>query len=139
MEVTGPVVSAWAVLVAAVWHMVLGALWYGPFFGKAWMRLAGMEGESGNAVRALIVQFIAAFLFAWVMAHSIKAFEDAYGFAGVGAGISGAFWLWLGFVATFGLIGWNFEKQPFKLYLIHVCYYLIWMLGAGVILGLMPA
>lgn len=87
MEAAGPIVNGWAVLVAAVWHMVLGAVWYGPLFGTQWATLAKIDTKDGSgAARALIIQFIAALLFAWVMAHSIKAFEDAYGFAGVSAG-----------------------------------------------------
>jgi len=139
MEQAGPIVNAWAVLVAAAWSMVLGFLWYGPVIGKQWAKLAGIDtSDRSGALRAMVVQFVTAFLFVWVMAHSIKAFEDAYGYAGAGAGISGAFWLWLGFVATTLLIGWNFERAPFKLYLVNAGFYLVWMLGSGVILGLWP-
>jgi len=36
-----PEVSLLAALLATVLSFVLGALWYGPVFGKAWMRQWG--------------------------------------------------------------------------------------------------
>ncbi len=36
-----------AVLVAAIIEIVLGFLWYGPFFGKMWMKSIGVtEGKT---------------------------------------------------------------------------------------------
>lgn len=37
-----PQVSLLATLLATVLSFVLGGLWYGPLFGKTWMRLVGM-------------------------------------------------------------------------------------------------
>ena len=40
-----PAVSLVATLVATVLGFVLGALWYGPLFGKRWMAAVGMTAE----------------------------------------------------------------------------------------------
>ena len=40
-----PAVSLLATLVATVLGFVLGALWYGPLFGKRWMAAVGMTPE----------------------------------------------------------------------------------------------
>ncbi|MQB02439.1 MAG: DUF1761 family protein [Actinobacteria bacterium] len=37
-------ISWLGVVVATIVYMVLGALWYGPLFGKTWMRAMGWEG-----------------------------------------------------------------------------------------------
>ena len=34
-----------AVLVAAVANMILGSLWFGPIFGKMWVKASGMTRE----------------------------------------------------------------------------------------------
>ncbi len=36
-----------SVVVAALSGFVIGSLWYGPVFGKAWMALSGMTKEKG--------------------------------------------------------------------------------------------
>ena len=43
-------INYWAVLVAAVAYMILGAIWYSPIlFGSAWMRLIGKTKEQAMA------------------------------------------------------------------------------------------
>ncbi len=44
-----------AVVVASVLAMILGALWYGPLFGRAWMRVIGvaeMDDETRKKMQA---------------------------------------------------------------------------------------
>ena len=40
-----PAVSLTATLVATILGFVLGALWYGPIFGKPWMAAVGVSRE----------------------------------------------------------------------------------------------
>ncbi len=35
-------VNYWAVLTCGLVSMVVGSIWYGPIFGKLWMRLNGV-------------------------------------------------------------------------------------------------
>ncbi len=32
-----------AIIVGAVFSMILGAIWYGPIFGKKWMEIIGVQ------------------------------------------------------------------------------------------------
>lgn len=41
-------INWWAVVVATAVTMVLGTLWYGPFFGKKWMKLEGLTEDAVN-------------------------------------------------------------------------------------------
>ena len=43
-----PAVSLLATLVATILGFLLGALWYGPLFGKRWMALAGISREQAQ-------------------------------------------------------------------------------------------
>lgn len=57
-----------AVLIVAVFNMILGTLWYGPFFGKLWMRLIGKTREELQSSAGMYVfSFLAALAAAYVL------------------------------------------------------------------------
>lgn len=136
METTGPVVNIWAVLVAGALNMVIGFLWYGPLFGKAWAKMLGDVGEvtKNIMIRAFVIQFIGSILFAFVLANNLIAWRDAYNVTGAWAGAMGSFWQWLGLIATYGVISVIYERRPWKFYFINVGFYLVWMIVAGVLI-----
>lgn len=50
-----------AVLVAAIVHMVVGSLWYGPIFGNVWMKAVGKTRETlGNPIIPMITSMVMA-------------------------------------------------------------------------------
>lgn len=122
-----------AVVAAAILAFVLGGLWYGPLFGKAWMSASGVNpeaAEDGHAARVYIVSFVCALLGAWFFAMFLGqapalAFATAVGF---GTGL-----IWIG--GSFA-INYQFERKPTKLLMInggyHTCQYALY----GLILGL---
>ena len=44
-------VSIWVILISAVVNMGGGMLWYGPLFGKAWMKGMGFKEEDKEAMQ----------------------------------------------------------------------------------------
>ena len=136
-----------AVLLCGVASMILGFLWYGPLFGKAWMKEVGMTMPSKEEMKAMqnkmtksyVLMFIGALVMAYVLAHSIF-FANAYlGAGAVASGLQSGFWNWLGFVvpATMALVLW--EKRTWKWFGIAAGYYLVLMLVMGLILASWPA
>ena len=117
-----------AVLVAAIANMVVGALWYGPLFGKAWMQEMKItekdmkKAKEKGMASLMIINFIGTLITAYVLAHfvgylSLSTFMD---------GLQLAFWVWLGFFAAATLLGgvlW--EGKPWKLFGLNVAYYLV--------------
>ncbi|MDE2996067.1 MAG: DUF1761 domain-containing protein, partial [Bacteroidota bacterium] len=97
-----------AVLVASLFPMLIGSLWYGPLFGKRWMALVEKSEEelraSFNPVKSYAVTWVFALLMAFVMAHVIDTWSFRFGDLGVMGGIQTGFWIWIGFVLT---IGWQ--------------------------------
>ena len=99
--VLGITVNWWAILVAAVANIIVGYLWYGPFFGKKWKELSGMKSQKMSSVKmtpakSYLFGFIAALVMAYVLALFAQlAFADTF----VRGALVG-FWVWLGFVAT---------------------------------------
>ena len=134
-------INYWAVLVGAVSNMVIGAIWYGPLFGKPWAHMIGMtqadmeKAKSRGMGKNYAVMFIGSLLMSYTLAHALvfaSNFLDAYG---VSAGLMAGFWNWLGFIApvTVGVVLW--ENKPWKLWMINAGYYLVALCVMGVILA----
>jgi hypothetical protein len=132
-----------AIVACAVVAMVLGYLWYGPIFGKEWMRLMGMHGGSmggGKNMGMLYgIQFVGALLMAFVTAHALIFASAFLHESGTSAGLMTGFFNWLGFVAptTIGMVLW--EGKSWKLWAIVAGYWLLTLCTMGVILSLWPA
>lgn len=134
------VINYWAVLAAAVASFVVGMLWYGPLFGKQWMRMMGYTPESMKAMKlspgaAMGIMAVLALLMMYVLAHAI-VFGVAYtGIGGVAGGMMGAFYYWLGFAVPLTAGSFLWENKSWKLWAFNALYYLVSLLIAGAILG----
>ncbi len=133
-----------AVLACGVVSMIIGFLWYGPLFGKPWSELMGwgemtpekMAEMQKKARPAYAVQFLAALVMAFVLAHEL-IFASAYtDTSGISAGIAAGFWNWVGFIVpvTIGTVLW--DGKPWKLWIINAGYWLVLTLVFGIILAL---
>ena len=138
-----PEVNWLAVLVCGVASMVLGSLWYGPLFGKMWMEMTGFnnmdparrEEMKKGMVRSYSLAFIGALIMAYILSHVITYASNYNNVSGVSAGLSSAFWMWLGFIvpSSMGMVLW--EGKPWKYWFLNASYYLIQLLVFGLILG----
>lgn len=132
-----PVVNYASVLVAAIVMLVVGFVWYAkPVFGKKWAALSGlsMDGPKQGMMKGMIGMFIASLIASWVLAMSLKAWQVT----SVTEAFMGAFFLWLGFVATTHIGSVLFEKKPLALFAINAVHYLVGLALAGAVLVLMP-
>lgn len=111
-----------AVLLGAVLNMVLGTLWYGPLFGKLWLKQIGKKQEDiQSSPWIYVASFVAAFVAALVLALVIQAFGNTGFFEGLLTGVV----VWLGFVATVTLTFSIFEGPKLTVWLIFVLYQLV--------------
>lgn len=131
-----------AVFIAAVSSTVIGALWYGPLFGKIWIQLSGMTKESIEAAqkkgmaKSYLLMFIGSLFMAYVLAHAF-VFASAYmKVEGFSAGLSVGFWNWIGFVAPVTLSSVLWDGKPWKLWVLNNGYHLVTLLVMGVIIAL---
>jgi hypothetical protein len=123
-----------AVLAASVSAFVIGGLWYGPLFGKAWMDITGITEEM-MAQRNQIMIFGFSFVLNVIMAVNLAMFIGAEAgiVFGVAAGFfTGAFWV----SAMLGVF-FLFEGRPLKLFLINGGYATVSLTVMGTILGAM--
>ena len=134
------VINYWAILGCVVAAMVIGTLWYGPVFGKAWMTMTGLTKEGMKSMKmtpavAMVGGAITSFLVAYVLAHGI-AFGNAYmGTAGVDGALMGSFWYWLGFAVPLTAGSFLWEGKSPKLWALNAGYYLVTLLVMGAIIG----
>ncbi len=118
-----PQPSLLATLLATVLSFVLGGLWYGPVFGKTWMRLVGVTEatlrENFNPAKTYGITFVLAFLASYVFGMFLGA--DPTMALGLGAGAAaGIFWV-AGSLWTNDL----FERSPLALTVINGGYHVV--------------
>ncbi len=124
-----------AVAAAIVLNMALGALWYGPLFGKPWMALNNlteeMIREQGGAIKGYIVAVIVSAIIAFVIA----LLAEAVGVENAGEGaILGAV-AGVGFVMTTFGVSYVFESKTVKHWLINASYPAVSMTLIGTLVG----
>lgn len=126
-----------AVGAATVASYILGFVWYGVIFSKTWMRLTGITEMKPKPLNLILV-VVSMFVMAYVLNHSI-IFGDAYlKTGGIHGALMGAFFLWLGFVATTTLIIKLYESKPWGLWLLDNAFWLISISVMAVILSVWP-
>ncbi|PPJ42810.1 MULTISPECIES: DUF1761 domain-containing protein [unclassified Pseudoxanthomonas] len=124
-------INLWAVLVAAVSSFLLGGIWYGPLFGKAWNAAAGMDSQKqGHPAKifggAFVFSLLAAAVFAWFLGP-----QPPLSFA-VCRGVLVGFGL---VAASFG-INYLFAQRGVRLWLIDGGYHTVQFALFGLVLGL---
>lgn len=133
-------INVWAVLVCAVISVVIGSIWYGPLFGKFWMRINGFtamdEARKKELMREMvptyIIQIILSVVQAIVLACLINQMPKTH------AVVIGLL-VWLGFVipSVAGLALWNGQsiQSRIKLTLVSSGFHLVSIVVFSLILA----
>ena len=121
-----------AVIVAAIVGFPLGALWYGPLFGRPWMAATGITQERARQANMGKI-YGTTLLLNLVIATSLAMFigTEANLLDGLFAGFMGGFT----FVAAAFGVSYLFEFRPIKLWLINAGYQVVVFSVMGAILG----
>lgn len=101
----------------AVVSMIVGAIWYGPLFGKAWMRIIGateLDKEERKkmqkaAMPLYVIQFLLTVFQAFVLSQYITGWSDT-------SEIEHVLWIWAAFIVpTLAASAmWNNDKTKVK-------------------------
>ena len=126
-------INIWAVLVAAVVNMVVGAFWYSKsMFGKEWAKVVGRKlEEMGSGGKGYAIAMAGALVQAYVLAHFVQYAGATSFWDGL---VTGA-WLWLGFVAVVIAVNMVFEGRSWALWKINAGYFLVVLLINGGLLA----
>lgn len=128
-------INLWAVLIAALSAFVVGWLWYGPLFGKLWMKLNGFtpemlqDGKGLSMPLIMILNYVATVLAAFAIAMFIGSEAE------MSFGVFAGFMISVFWIGTSRLNDVLYERKPFKLYLINVGYYVVIYIIMGAVLG----
>jgi hypothetical protein len=126
-------VNLLAVLFAALSAFVIGGIWYGPLFGKAWMDAHGFTEatlrERFNPVKTYGITFVLALATAYTLAIFFGPDQNAASGAGWGL-LIGTVWVG-GSIAT----NYQFEGTGNLLLMINAGYHAVRFAAMGAILG----
>ena len=135
MEIAFGDLNYFAVGAAIVINMALGALWYGPAFGKAWMAVNNlteeMIREQGGATKGYIVAVIVSAVIAFVIA----LLAEAVGVENAGEGAVLGAVAGVGLVATTFGVSYVFESRSVKHWLINAGYPVVSITLIGALVG----
>ena len=124
---------SWAgVALAAISAFVLGGVWYGPLFGKIWMRHAELTDEDLKR-RNMPMVFGVSFLLMLLAAINLEMFIGPEGTASFG--LFAGFMAALGWVAAYLGVIYLFEKKTLRGFLINAGYTIVSLSVMGIILG----
>lgn len=124
-------------VVSTVAYFALGAIWYGPIFGKAWQRGVGLKDEqlkNGNMGKlfgtALLLSFVATFGMAMFF-FGFGENPDMNAMMGATMGLmTGLF-----FIIPSTALNYNFARKGLSLILIDSLYHTLAFTIIGAILG----
>ncbi len=124
-----PTINYFAVVTATLACQAIGFAWYGPIFGKIWMKLSGIsekqvtehKKKGKSMAPTFAISVFGSFVMAFVLAHFVDYVEAT---TIVGA-VQLAFWLWLGFIAIVLLGSVLWEGKSWKLFGLNSAYYLV--------------
>ena len=127
-----------AILAAGVAGFVIGGIWYGPLFGKAWAKARGLDPEtlkaSANMVQIFGTSFVLNLIAAFMLDHLYQTYDAPLGFhhSLVIAAIIG-----FGFIATSIGVNYLFARLSRGLFVIDAGYWIVNYLAMGAIFGLL--
>lgn len=132
-----------AIAVSVVVSFLVGGLWYGPLFGRAWKKEMGVPPDAkpapGEMGRSLALNVFGTFLMAFVLAHAVLGWRPSAWNAGADAapavyGFFAGFFAWIGFVVPVLLNGVSFERKSWKLFGINAAFQFVSLQIIGMIL-----
>ena len=121
-----------AVLVSTVAAFLLGGVWYGPLFGKAWLRAVGKKEEDlGSPAAPMALSVVTSAATCIVLAGLLNLFPAPDVVDGIVLGLL----VGVGFIATGMASDYAFCGWPRALFVIQAGYRVTYSLIMGVVLA----
>jgi hypothetical protein len=136
-----PDINYWAVILATLSTMIVGAIWYTPkVFGTYWMKASGVtpSGNSRDAVLPIVTTVIVSFVTAWVLAGATFIAWKFYAGGFFGNALVTGIVLWAGFTAARFITHDAFDRRPNGLTVLNIAHELVTVIVMSVIIGVWP-
>lgn len=114
--------------------MVVGSLWYGPLFGKQWMKLTGtkeMNMGKDEMPKFYILMFVTSLVQSYVIAYFVTGMGSFDAISGALVG----FIAWVGFVVAGKLSEFLADRRPMNLLYLDSGYRLVIFVLMGAVLA----
>ena len=125
-------INWWAAILGGVAYFAIGALWYGPIFGKVWMEEKGM-GEDPEPPSPVL--FVYTLLLQVVCGISLAIFAGALDISSALSGLYIGLAASAGFVATTVGVNGVYNDMSLRLFFIDAGYHVVGFAAAGTIIG----
>ncbi|GMU95237.1 DUF1761 domain-containing protein [Ignavibacterium album] len=123
-----------AVLLCGIISMIIGSVWYGPLFGKLWMKQYGFTEEDlkkdFNPAKTFGLAFVGHLVMALVLAYLISLTNAQSITDGLRVSLS----CWLGFTAATMFVNSLFSRTTLTLFFIDSGYQIVNSIVFGLIL-----
>lgn len=126
-----------AVVVATVIYMVLGGLWYGPLFGKTWMRATGFEMPEERPGNEIYIAPMIAYLVASVSTAMLAEATASDTFV---EGLVLGLLVGIGYAVTLSLVTSAFSPgtpEPRTLFVVTASFNLLALTIGGVLVAIL--
>lgn len=126
------------ILIAGIVSMMIGGMWYGPLFGKIWVKEAGITDEMMASAKAkgMTKSYIFTLISCLISAYILAYFMGVQSVTSVSSTLTLVFMIWLGFQIPIHLGTVLWDMKTFKLFVINSLYSLVSLLASGIILSL---
>lgn len=125
----------WAIVVATAAAFALGALWYGPLFGKAWVAALG---KSEDEIQPTPTPFVVSAVAALITCVVVAALMHGLDLTGIGPGLLFGLITGVGYIATSMASDSAFCGWGWKLWAIQAGYRVTYSALMGTIIGAWP-
>ena len=137
-------VTALTAFVGALASLLIGFVWYGPFFGKKWAEVSGMkmpegisDAEKSAMHKKMLPAYFLQFIMGFVMYYALGFFAAFIGRLSVSGALLYGLFIWIGFIMPLeaGNAIWSgkSKKLSWQMFLIMAGYQLVSILVAGLL------
>lgn len=123
-----------SLLLGALAYFMLGAIWYGPLFSKAWVRLSGINMEDPNIKKGVAATMITSFVFMALSCVGLTVFRQLIPMNSYADAFHLAVLIGICFSTPAVSIGYLYTKKPLGLYFIDCSYHLLGLIAASMIM-----
>jgi hypothetical protein len=135
-----PAINYFAVILATISTMIVGAVWYTPrVFGTYWMKVTGVTpGNSRDAIAPILTTLVVSFVTSWVLAGAAFIAWKFYGGSFLVSSLVTGVLLWAGFTAARFITHDAFDRRPRGLTVLNVAHELVTIVILSLVVGVWP-
>jgi len=133
-------VNTGAVLAVTVVSFIFSFLWYGPLFGKLWVKLSKIPAievakAKKKGMKGMWRSMVLGFFGTFVMAYIFSEFISLLGMIDVLQAAVLGFWIWLAFFACTTLLNATlWEGKSWSLFAFNAFYWIINLMLIGILI-----